>query len=118
MPLLHIHSSSKTVNEKVIQEVHQTGAQILSDELGKSTEYVMVLVNTASSLSFAQDDQTPCAYLEVKNIGGFTPEITAKLSERLCKMVNQKLETSINRIYIEYQNAERHLWGWNGKTFA
>jgi len=118
MPLLHIHSSSKTVNEKVIQEVHQTGAQILSEELGKSTEYVMVLVNTASSLSFAQDDQKPCAYLEVKNIGGFTPEATEKLSGLLCKLVSEKLEIPTNRIYIEYQNAERHLWGWDGRTFA
>ena len=118
MPLLHIHSSSKNVNEKVIQEVHQTGAQILSDELGKSTEYVMVLISSCGSLSFAQDDQTPCAYLEVKNIGGFAPETTEKLSLRLCELVNQKLQTPASRIYIEYQNAERHLWGWNRKTFA
>ena len=118
MPLLHIHSSTKSVNEKVIQELHLTGAQILSDELGKSTEFVMVLVNAASSLSFAQDDKTPCAYLEVKNIGGFTPDVTERLSLRLCELVTQKMEIPINRIYIEYQGAERYLWGWSGKTFA
>jgi phenylpyruvate tautomerase len=118
MPFLHIHASSKNVSEKAIQEVHQTGAQILAEVLGKSTEYVMILVNTGSSLSFAQDSQTPCAYLEVKNIGGFTPEITEKLSQRLCEMVVQKLETPAIRVYIEFQNAERYLWGWNGKTFA
>jgi phenylpyruvate tautomerase len=118
MPLLHIHSSSKTVNEKVIQEVHQTGAQILAELLGKSTEYVMVLVNTDCSLSFAQDDQTPCAYLEVKNIGGFSPETTEKLSLCLCELLNQKLQTPADRVYIEFQTAERYLWGWNGKTFA
>ena len=92
MPLLHIQSSIKSVNEKVIQELHQTGAQILSEVLGKSTEYVMVLVNTGSSLSFAKDEQT-LTYLEVKNIGGFTPETTEKLSLRLCEMVIQKLNT-------------------------
>ena len=118
MPLLHIHASSKNINEKAIQEVHQTGAQILAEVLGKSTEYVMVLVNTGSSLSFAQDGQAPCAYLEVKNIGGFTPEATEKLSQRLCELVIQKLQTPANRVYIEFQNAERYLWGWNGKTFA
>jgi phenylpyruvate tautomerase len=118
MPLLHIQSSIKSVNEKVIQELHQTGAQILSEVLGKSTEYVMVLVNTGSSLSFAKDEQTPCAYLEVKNIGGFTPETTEKLSLRLCELVIQKLQTPASRVYIEFQNAERYLWGWNGKTFA
>ena len=118
MPLLHIHTSSRNINEKAIQEVHQTGAQILAEVLGKSTEYVMVLVNTASSLSFSQDGQTPCAYIEVKNIGGFTPEITAKLSQRLCELVIQKLQTPSSRVYIEFQNAERYLWGWNGKTFA
>ena len=118
MPFLNIHSSSKNINEKVIQEVHQTGAHILAEELGKSTEYIMVLVNTGSSLSFAEDDQTPCAYIEVKNIGGFTPDTAKKLSLRFCELVNEKLQTPANRVYIEYQNAERHLWGWNGKTFA
>ena len=118
MPLLHIHASSKNINEKAIQEVHQTGAQILAEVLGKSTDYVMVLLNTGRSLSFAQDGQAPCAYLEVKNIGGFTPEATEKLSQRLCELVIQKLQTPANRVYIEFQNAERYLWGWNGKTFA
>ena len=118
MPFLHIHVSSKNINEKGIQEVHQAGAQMLAEVLGKSTEYVMVLVNPGSSLSFAQDGQAPCAYLEVKNIGGFTPEITEKLSQRLCELVVQKLQTPACRVYIEFQNAERYLWGWNGKTFA
>ena len=74
MPLLHIHASSKNINEKAIQEVHQTGAQILAEVLGKSTDYVMVLLNTGRSLSFAQDDQAPCAYLEVKISVGLHPK--------------------------------------------
>ena len=118
MPLLHIHSSSKTLNENVIQEVHQTGAQILAEVLGKSTEYVMVLVNTASSLSFTQDVQTPCAYIEVKNVGALLPETTLKISKRLTILCSKKLKIEPSKVYIEFQESDRHMWGWNGTTFA
>jgi len=56
--------------------------------------------------------------LEVKNIGELSPAVTAKLSMQLCELISQKLGVETNRIYIEYQEAQRHQWGWNGKTFA
>jgi phenylpyruvate tautomerase len=118
MPLLQIHSSVQTIEKLTLEEIHREGAKILSHELGKSIEYVMVVVNAGSSISFAQDSSKPSAYLEVKNIGELSPAVTAKLSMQLCELTSQKLGVEKNRIYIEYQEAQRHQWGWNGKTFA
>jgi len=43
-----------------------------------------------------------------------TKEISAALSEFLQK------ETGVtpDRIYIEFSDAERAMWGWNGSTFG
>ena len=118
MPLLQINYSQKEIQQTAIEAIHHYGAQILSDTLSKSVQYCMVILNTKGSHSFAQDHTTPSAYLEVKNVGKLTPEITAKLSAMLTKMITEQLLVDPARIYIEFQESERHLWGWNGKTFV
>lgn len=55
--------------------------------------------------------------LEVKNIGKMTPEQTKSMSQDFCQEIKDKLGVPPNRIYIEFANAERSLWGWNGGTF-
>lgn len=118
MPLLQINSSIQKMDKSVLEDIHQEGAKAISFELGKSTDYVMVVVNLGSSISFAQDSKSPSAYLEVKNIGELGPKVTQKLSGKLCEIVNRKLGVPQNRIYIEFQEVQRHKWGWNGKTFS
>jgi phenylpyruvate tautomerase PptA (4-oxalocrotonate tautomerase family) len=59
----------------------------------------------------------PLMYVELKSIGlpqNRTKEISAALSEFLQK------ETGVtpDRIYIEFSDAERAMWGWNGSTFG
>ena len=108
-----IGNSSFTIKE----EIHQSGAKILSEEIGKSIDFVMVILHSGCSLSFAQDSQTPCAYLEVKNVGKLPGEKTQRLSNKLTSLICDKLRVRPEQIYIEFQESERHLWGWNGATF-
>lgn len=83
--------------------------------VGKPESYVMVLVEDLQTLLFAGNDE-PAAYIELKSIG--LPESeTAHLSSALCQLVSEKLNIDSNRIYIEFSNAERHMWGWKGATF-
>ena len=118
MPLLQINSSKSKLSDSVMEEIHHAGALILAEATGKSISYVMVNLNLGSSLSFANDIESPCAYLEVKNVGTLSEETTHILSSKLTSMIAKTLNTEPNRIYIEFQESSRHLWGWNGKTFA
>lgn len=118
MPLLQINSSQQEIEPSLLDHLHLTGAEILSEQLGKSIEYVMVMINCGNSLSFAQDTETPCAYLEVKNVGKLPPEKTQNLTTHLTALVTETLKIAPSRVYIEFQESERHLWGWNGKTFG
>ena len=118
MPLLQINSNLPQIEPSILNEIHLSGAEILADQIGKSIEYVMVIINTNSSLSFAQDSKTSAAYLEVKNVGELDPNKTQRMSKMLSELVSKKLGICPTRIYIEFQQSERHLWGWNGATFA
>ena len=83
--------------------------------LDKSKNYVMVSLEDQCDLMFAGTDE-PAAYLELKSIN--LPEAdTAQLSSSLCGFIHERLEIDPSRIYIEFSNAERHMWGWNGRVF-
>ncbi len=83
--------------------------------LGKSENYVMVKIDTGVTLLFAGDDR-PAALLELKSLG-LPEQRCAEFSATLCQLVEAELGIPPERIYIEFGNPPRHLWGWNGKTF-
>ena len=117
MPLLKIKISHPSVSESSSTALQAEGAGIISQEIGKSLDFVMVLVEAGVSASFG-GKTTPVAYLEVKNVGELTPDVTSKLAQRLSSLIEEELSIPKDRIYIEFQESERRLWGWNGKTFA
>ena len=83
--------------------------------LGKPERYVMVSLHDASPMLFAGSD-APLAYLELKSIG-LPQQRTPELSAALCTLVGETLDIARDRIYIEFANAERNMWGWDGTTF-
>lgn len=86
-----------------------------AEALGKPESYVMVSMKDAMPMVFAGSD-APLAFLELKSIG--LPESkTGALSSTLCSAVNEALGIDSNRIYIEFSNASRAMWGWDGRTF-
>ena len=117
MPLLKIQVSHPSVSENSSSTLRVEGAGIISQEIGKSLDFVMVLVEAGVSASFG-GKTTPVAYLEVKNGGELMPEVTSKLAQRLSALMEDELSIPKDRIYIEFQESERRFWGWNGKTFA
>jgi len=83
--------------------------------LGKPESYVMVAIEDGVTMSFA-GTKDPLAYIEFKSIG-LPDNATGELSQTLCTAVEAETDIRGDRIYIEFKNAERHLWGWNHSTF-
>jgi len=117
MPLLQFQSNIQNISEESSDELHHLYGQILSEELGKSIQYVMVSLEFEKNLSFSADVAQPCAYIEVKNVGALSPDTTSKISKRLSDLCTRFLKIESSRVYIEFQDSERHMWGWNGSTF-
>jgi len=87
----------------------------VSEWLGKPEGYVMVRLQQNPDMRFAGTTE-PLAYCELKSIG--LPEArTTELSRALCDRLEKLLAIPPERVYIEFADAPRKLWGWNGDTF-
>ncbi len=114
MPFLKI-TTNQTLDDTTRATLLGEASARVAEALGKPERYVMVELADGRPMLFAGDD-APLAYLELKSIG--LPEgATPALSDALCDLVGERLGIPADRVYIEFSNAARHLWGWNGTTF-
>ncbi len=114
MPLLKIQTN-KVVEPATAKTLIADASTTVADLLGKPERYVMVSLEHNPAMLFGGSDD-PLAYLELKSIG--LPESqTADLSRSLSDLLNRALDLPANRIYIEFADAPRNMWGWNGGTF-
>ena len=114
MPLLSI-STNQVVEADQCGQVLRKASSLVAEALGKPESYVMVLLNENKNMLFAGTDE-PLAYLELKSLG-LPEKDTGRLSDQLCELMNSELGVPAERVYIEFSNPERHMWGWNGGTF-
>ena len=114
MPYLNIRTNIEIPADKhsvVLKEMSAAVARML----GKSEQYVMVDLETNSHMLFA-GDASPLAYLQLKSIG--LPENrTKEFSSTLCELIGNRLGIESERVYIDFIDVPRHLWGWNNGTF-
>jgi phenylpyruvate tautomerase PptA (4-oxalocrotonate tautomerase family) len=114
MPFLKIQTNHP-LSAGQARELAASASALVAGQLGKPERYVMTAVETNPAMQFAGTDE-PLAYLELKSIG--LPEsITADASRALCDLVSTATGVSPERIYIEFADAPRKMWGWNGGTF-
>ena len=118
MPLIIIKTNVSEVLPANRETLHEQGQAALSSILQKSRDYVMSLLELGQDMRFAGNSPASCAYVEIKNVGTIKPEISLELSKEITSILNEHLGVDPKRIYIEFQQSERHLWGWAGKTFA
>lgn len=111
MPLLELTTNTKIDQQRIAQQASKLTSQLL----GKPESYVMVKVMPAQTLIFAGTDE-PAAHVKLKSLG--LPENnTAEFSSKICDFISENLNISSTRIYIEFSNPERHMWGWDNTTF-
>ena len=99
--------------DRVLGEMRQLG--LTATELGKPERYVMVAIEPTTPMLFAGSSDPTC-YLELKSIG-LPEDKTADLSNALSLEIEKQLGVSKDRVYIEFADAPRKMWGWNGGTF-
>lgn len=114
MPFLSITTNHDTP-EPARAELLRSASALVAEQLGKPERYVMVSWRHDPHMLFAGSD-APLAYLELKSIG-LPADRTAGFSAALSDLVGSGLGITADRIYIEFADAPRHMWGWNGATF-
>lgn len=114
MPYLKIQTSTE-LPAAAAKSMAARASALIAAQLGKPERYVMVSVETNPAMLYAGSND-PLAYLELKSIG--LPEnSTGDASRALCELVSRETGINPERIYIEFTDAARKMWGWNGSTF-
>ena len=114
MPLLKIQTN-QPIDADRQRTLISKASQQLASILGKPERYVMVSVEHNPAMLFGGSD-APLAYLELKSIG-LAESRTADFSRALANLLHDELGLAADRIYIEFSDAPRAMWGWNGGTF-
>ncbi|MBL4711762.1 MAG: hypothetical protein JKX75_04585 [Gammaproteobacteria bacterium] len=112
MPLLAITTNTKIKNHLHVSEL---ASKFTAELLGKPESYVMVKILPEQPLIFAGTNE-PAAHVTLKSLGLAENE-TSELSSKICSFITTQFNIKSARIYIEFSNPERHMWGWNEKTF-
>ena len=114
MPYLKIQTN-QSVNSNNEQALLQQASALVATELGKPESYVMVNIESSQPMLFAGTNE-PTAYMELKSIN-LAESKTKDLSAALCHLLNTKINIPTERIYIEFTNIPRSMWGWDKSTF-
>ncbi len=115
MPLVNVWCSTPvqdTAKRAFLKETTATVASLL----GKGQRWVMVRVSDEESITFG-GTADPCCYAEFKSLSlpeNRTPEFSAVLSN----LIEEHLGVSPDRVYIEFADPPRTMFGFNGSTFA
>lgn len=114
MPYLRIQTNV-SIDNILEKTLLSKASQLTAEILGKPEKYVVVSLEHNPAMLFSGTSD-PLAYLELKSIG-LPGNATGGFSQSLCEFLHQELSIEKDRIYIEFSNAERNMWGWNGATF-
>lgn len=114
MPMLKIQTNTPVTGDNR-ESLAATASSVVADMLGKPERYVMVSIEENPAMLFGGSD-APLAYLELKSIG-LPDSRTSEFSTRLAKLLEDQLGLPADRVYIEFADAPRNMWGWNGGTF-
>tara|TARA_Y100001968_G_C18971798_1_gene532623 strand:+ start:54 stop:392 length:339 start_codon:yes stop_codon:yes gene_type:complete len=112
MPLIQIHTSSKSVVD--IGLLQKEISKIVADLTGKPENYVMTMIQSNTQMTFAGSDE-PCCFIKLKSIGSLNP---ASMSKSLCELISSKTNIKTNRVYIEFIDVKASNWGFNSSTFG
>lgn len=114
MPYLNLRTNQE-IKPEVIKEALSTLSTGIANILGKPESYIMISVEKCTPMLFAGTSDA-CAYVELKSLG--LPESKTPLfSKALCELIEKEIGIKKERVYIEFSNPERHMWGWDSKTF-
>lgn len=114
MPYFNIETNA-IIDESSIQDLTKKFSVFISELLGKPEQFVMISLKTENSLIFGGNGKST-AFVQLKSIG-LPKERCTEFSEKICNLLDSELGIPKDRIFINFQDLERSMFGWNGKTF-
>ncbi|MBQ9516795.1 MAG: hypothetical protein IJR60_01795 [Eubacterium sp.] len=113
MPYVDL-KTNKPLTGEVIEQVKSDLGNAICAIPGKSEAWLMVRVEGDSNMFFkgSGDD---CAMFDVSIFGSASDSAYDNLTQRICKISEERLGVPAARTYVKY--SEYAHWGWNNMNF-
>ena len=115
MPLLMLQTSKAPAVDKK-EDILKECSALLARDTGKPEKYVMVAWSESVILLDAKSG--PAAFVDIRGIGGLTPDVNRKLSKDLCDLLQTRLGIKPESVYLNFTDVAATNWGWKGSTFG
>jgi len=115
MPLLKLETTVALTDEKA-KTLLGSLSKAVAGTIGKPEQYVMVSISHSAMLMSGKTGEA--AFVDIRSIGGLSGETNRKLSQQVCKLLNDSFGIAPDRIYLNFTDVEAGAWGWNGNTFG
>jgi phenylpyruvate tautomerase PptA (4-oxalocrotonate tautomerase family) len=115
MPLLRLETTVVLTDDKR-KALLASLSKIVAETIGKPEQYVMLTISPAAILMSGKPGDA--ALVDVRSIGGLSGDVNRLLSQKVCRLLNESLGVSQERIYLNFTDLEAGNWGWKGTTFG
>src|SRR6266849_6243972 len=115
MPLLKLETTVVLPEEKR-KTLLAALSKAVAGTIGKPEQYVMVTAGQTAMLMSGKPGDA--AFVDIRSIGGLTGDVNRKLSQQVCKLLNDSLGIPPDRVYLNFTDVEAGNWGFNGSTFG
>ena len=115
MPLLRLETTAALPDDKT-KTLLGSLSKAVAGTIGKPEQYVMVSISKAAIVMSGKPGEA--AFVDIRSIGGLSDDVNRKLSQQICKLLNESIGISPDRIYLNFTDVDAPNWGWNGSTFG
>lgn len=114
MPLVKV-TTNVVLGDVAAENTAKALSAMTAELLGKPERYVLTILEPGKTLLFGCTND-PAAHVQFDSIG-LPEDRTTEFSAALCRFLESSLGIPADRLYITFGNLERHLTGWDGRTF-
>ncbi len=115
MPLLKLETTVALPEDKR-KALLPALSKAIATSIGKPEQYVMVSISQSAMLMSGKAGDA--AFVDIRSIGGLTAEVNRRLSQQVCRLLNDSLGIPADRVYLNFIDVDAAGWGWNGSTFG
>lgn len=114
MPYVRMETNAPLSAEQE-RELTAAVSALAASLTGKPEKWVMARVEAGASLLYSGTD-APAAFVDFRSIG-LDSSMCAGYSGALCSLLEDKAGIPADRVYIDFRDLPRAMFGWNKATF-
>jgi phenylpyruvate tautomerase PptA (4-oxalocrotonate tautomerase family) len=116
MPVLTIRSTAP-IDDDAMASLLADGSATLAAAMGQPEAYVMTLFKRADGMTMAGTIDPSCL-IDVRSVVELSADQTQAITSELCALMDHRLGVAPERVFVNFTDFRRAMWGFNGSTLG